>query len=66
MHLKASNVAQVKNPFASAEDTASVPRLGRSPDKEMATRCSILAWEIHGQRSLTAATHVVTKESDTT
>ena len=46
MHLKAGNVAQVKNPSASAGDTASIPGSGRSPDKEMATCCSILAWEI--------------------
>ena len=39
----------VKNPPASAGDsgdTGSIPELGRSPEKEMATRSSILAWRI--------------------
>ena len=28
------------------EDTSSIPGLGRSPEEEMATHSSILAWEI--------------------
>ncbi|MDK6556009.1 hypothetical protein QP238_14835, partial [Enterococcus faecalis] len=39
----------VKNLPASAGDsgdTGSIPELGRSPEKEMATRSSILAWRI--------------------
>ena len=39
----------VKNPPTSAGDsgdTGSIPELGRSPEKEMATRSRILAWEI--------------------
>ena len=39
----------VKNPPANAgdsRDTGSVPGLGRSLEKEMATHSSILAWEI--------------------
>ena len=38
-----------KNPPANAgnaRDTGSIPRLGRSPEKEMATHSSILAWRI--------------------
>ena len=41
-----------KNTSASAGDMGSIPGLGRSLEKEMATHSSILAWEIHGQRSL--------------
>ena len=36
----------VKNPPANAEDVGSIPVLGRSLEKEMATYSSILAWEI--------------------
>ena len=39
----------VENPPADAGDTGdtgSIPELGRSPEKEMATRSSILAWRI--------------------
>ena len=39
----------VKNPPADsgdAGDIGSIPELGRSPKKEMATHSSILAWEI--------------------
>ena len=32
-------------------DVGSIPRLGRSPGKEMATHSSILARESHGERS---------------
>ena len=35
-------------------------------EKEMATHFSILALEIHGQRSLSGYVHGVVKESDTT
>ena len=41
----------VKNPPANAGDAGSTAGLGRSPEKEMATHSSILAWEIPGQRS---------------
>ena len=34
--------------------------------KEMATHSNILAWEIHGQRSLAGYSHGVAKESDLT
>ena len=35
-------------------------------EKEMATHSSILAWKIHGQRSLVSYTPRGSKESDTT
>ena len=38
----------VKNLPANAGDTSSILGLGRSPEKEMATHASILAWEIPG------------------
>ena len=36
----------VKNPPANAGDTGLIPGSGRSPEKEMATHSSTLAWEI--------------------
>ena len=36
----------VKNLPANAGDVGWIPELGRSPEKEMATHSSILAWEI--------------------
>ena len=36
----------IKNPPAKAGDQGSVPGLGRSLEKEMATHSSILAWRI--------------------
>ena len=36
----------VKNPPANVGDAGLIPVLGRSPEKEMATHSSILAWEI--------------------
>ena len=36
----------VKNPPANAGDPGSVPGSGRSLEKEVATRSSILAWKI--------------------
>ena len=38
----------VKNLSANARDAGSIPGSGRSPEKEMATHLSILAWEIPG------------------
>ena len=38
----------VKNPPANAEDTGSIPGLGRSPGEEMATHSSVLAWRVPG------------------
>ena len=49
-YIWASQVALVvKNPPANAgdaKDASSMPGLGRSPEKEMGTCSSILAWEI--------------------
>ena len=36
----------VKNPPENAGDVSSIPGLGRSPEKEMTTHSSILAWRI--------------------
>ena len=36
----------VKKLSTNAGDAGSIPELGRSPGKEMATHASILAWEI--------------------
>ena len=47
-------------------DTGSIPGLGRSLEKEMATHSSILIWEIHGQRSLEGHSPWGHKELDTT
>ena len=44
--------ASGKEPAANAGDLNSVPKSGRSPEKEMAAHSSILAGRVHGQRSL--------------
>ena len=44
----------VKHLPANAGDADSIPGSGRSPGEVNATHPSILAWEIKGQRSLTA------------
>ena len=36
----------VKNPPANAGDTGSIPESRRSPEEEMATHSSVVAWEI--------------------
>ena len=36
----------LKSPYTNAGDTGLIPRLGRSPEKEMATYSRILTWEI--------------------
>ena len=50
--------SMVKNLPANAGDTGLIPGSGRSPEKEMATYSSILAWKIPW-------TEEPTKESDT-
>ena len=62
----ASLVAQmVKNPSAMQE--SQVPSLGQEdPLEGMATHSSILAWSIHGQRSLVGPSPRGRKETDTT
>ena len=42
----------VKNLPAKVGDAGLIPGLGRSLEMEMAAHSSILAWKIHGQRSL--------------
>ena len=52
---------QVKNPPISAGDATdmgSIPGLGRSPEKGMATHSSILAWRIPWQSSLVMFTDI--------
>ena len=56
----------IKNPPANAEDTSSIPGREDALKKEMTTHSSILAWEIHGQRSLVDYSPFGCKESDTT
>ena len=55
-------VQSVKNLPANAGGTGSIPGSERSPEKEMATHCSIPAWEILRIR---ATAHGVAKELDT-
>ena len=55
----------IKNPPAilgDMRDAGSIPRWGRSPEEGMATHSSIFfPGESHGQRSLVASVHRVTK-----
>ena len=58
----------VKNPPANAgvtKDMGLILGLGRSLEEGMATHSSILAWRIHGQRSLVGPSPWDHKESDT-
>ena len=41
------------------------PRSGGSPEKGMATHSSILAWKIHGQRSLAGYKSMMSQKSRT-
>ena len=59
--------SEVKESACNAGDLGSVPRLGRSLEKEMATHSSILAWKnSHRQRSLVGYSLWGHKESDMT
>ena len=60
--ILSSGDSVVKNPPAYARDSGSIPGLGESLEKEMATHSSILTWEI--PQSLVATTHRVAKEWD--
>ena len=55
-----------KEPACTVGDLGSIPGLGRSLEMEMATHASVLAWEIHGQRSLADYSSWGCKELDTT
>jgi len=56
----------LKNLPAKAGDAGSIPGSGRSPEKEMATHCSILAWEIPWTEEPGRLQSLESKESDTT
>ena len=56
----------VKNLFASAGVVGSIPGLGRSLEKKMATYSSILTGKAHGQRRLACYSPWDYQESDTT
>ena len=50
-----SSQLEVKNPPANAgdaRDAGPIPGSGRTPGEGITTHSSILAWEIHGQKSL--------------
>ena len=51
----------VKNPPTSSGDVGSIPGLGRSPEKEMATHSSTLALEIPWTGAWWATVHGVAK-----
>ena len=62
-------VLVVKNLPANAEDardTGSIPGSWSSPKEGMGTHSSILAWRIHGERSLVGYSPQGNKESETT
>jgi len=52
----------LKNPLANAEDTGSVPGLGRSPGEGNITHYTILAWEILWTEDLVGYSPWVAKE----
>ena len=62
----------VENPFANAGDTgdathtSSIPGSGRSPEEEMATHSSILAWRIPWTEEPGGLQSMGSQESDTT
>ena len=58
----------VKNSTTNAKDTSSISESGKPLEKEIleAIHSSILAWEIHGQRSLMGYSPWSHKELDTT
>ena len=59
-------LAQCKESPANAGDSGSIPGLGRSLDKEMATHSSILAWEIPCTEEPDKLQSMGSEESDTT
>ena len=56
----------VKNLPANAGYMSSIPRLGRSLEKEMATHSSILAWEISWTEGNGGLQSMESQELDTT
>ena len=55
----------VKNLPANVGDVGSIPESEDPLEKEMARHSSILAWKVHGQRSLVGYSPWGCKESDT-
>ena len=51
-NLWASLMAQIVESTCNAGDLGLILGSGKSPENEMGTHSSILAWEIHGQRTL--------------
>ena len=51
----------VKNMLANAGDTGSIPRFGRSPEKEMELTPIVLPVKSHGQRDLVGYIHGVAR-----
>ena len=54
-----------KESTCKAGDSSSIPGSGRSPAKEMATRSSILAWEIAWTEEPGGPQSIRSRESDT-
>ena len=64
--LWAALVAELVETACHEGDLGSIPGLGRSPEKGMATHSSVLAGEFYGQRSLAGYSPWGRKELDTT
>ena len=56
----------VKNTAAKAGDSGSIPGSGKFPIEENSNPLQFFPGKSHGQRSLVATVHGVTKESDKT
>ena len=54
-----------KESICDTGDPCSIPGLGRSLEKEMATHCSILAWEISWTEEPSGLQSIASQESDT-
>ena len=65
-YLGASQATNLLVNSGDARDAGSIPGLGRSPGKEMATHSSILAGKSYGQRSLVGYSPWGCKVSGTT
>ena len=67
MYIRASLLAQMVRNLLPIQETQ-IQSLGQEDplEKEMATRSSILAWRIHGQRSLAGYSPWGCRESDMT
>ena len=65
-YLGASQVTNLPVNAGDARDAGSIPGLGRSPGKEMATHSSVLAGKSYGQRNLVGYSPWGCKVSDMT